>query len=256
VDEAGTSRDGGETGQDAASHGGTTAATIPTREIGAIRERTDCRDKLRENLIKTCRDGQKAAKQAIFALHRGDAVRAAKLLRDVEQCVTDKLMPILLEEPALRHGSFAGVLEEYVEGKLFYVWLYGDGEPVGNGALPPKAVGRILLAEELPLRLSTEDYLGGLADLTGEVGRFAVARGTARDKESVRLCLDTSRNVYMTLRMLGKLPRNVTKKVGNVGKSVEKLQRVFYEQNMLEMTGRREFASDVEVKFNNFGDDG
>ena len=48
------------------------------------------------------RDGQKAAKQAIFALHRGDAVRAANLLRDVEQCVTDKLMPILLEEPALR----------------------------------------------------------------------------------------------------------------------------------------------------------
>ena len=99
----------------------------------------------------------------------------------------------------------------------------------------------------MPLALSADDYLGGLADLTGEVGRHAVARGTARDKESVRRCLDLSRDVHLLLRLLGKLPRNVTKKLSMVGKTVEKLQRVFYEQNMLEMTGRREFATDMEV---------
>lgn len=50
--------------------------SIPHDETAAIRERMDHRDQLRESLIKNCRDGQKAAKQAISALHRGDTSRA------------------------------------------------------------------------------------------------------------------------------------------------------------------------------------
>eukprot|EP00581_Thalassiosira_minuscula_P013146 CAMPEP_0183728770 /NCGR_PEP_ID=MMETSP0737-20130205/28862_1 /TAXON_ID=385413 /ORGANISM="Thalassiosira miniscula, Strain CCMP1093" /LENGTH=496 /DNA_ID=CAMNT_0025960793 /DNA_START=137 /DNA_END=1627 /DNA_ORIENTATION=+ len=245
--------------EDAAMEG-EESPTIPSKEIADIRERTDHRDKLRENLIKTCRDGQKAAKQTIFALHRGDIKRADKLLNDCEKCITDDLLPIVEEEPTLRNGSFASVLEEYVEGKLFRVWLYGDGENGETESNPEKAVGKVLLASEISLKLSTDDYLGGLCDLTGEIGRYAVSRGTARDKEGIKLCLDSSRSIYMTLKMLGKLPRNVMKKISMVAKTVEKLERVYYEQNMLEMTGKKEFASDVgeSIKFesSNFGDDG
>ena len=43
--------------------------------------RLRCGRKLRENLIKKCRDSQKAAKQSIFAIHRGDASKALQLLR-------------------------------------------------------------------------------------------------------------------------------------------------------------------------------
>ena len=50
----------------------------------------------------------------------------------------------------------------------------------------------------------------------------------------------------MTLKMLGKLPRNISKKVNMVNTSVEKLERVLYEQSLMEMTGRKEFASGVE----------
>lgn len=225
---------------------------IPSKEISAIRERMDHRDKLREKLIKTCRDGQKAAKQSIFAMHRGDAKRAATLLKECEDCVTNDLLPILKEEPTLRFGSFACVLEEYVEGKLFYAWLYGDdvdGENHGTAkGEPQRAVGKILLPDEIPLKISTDDYLGGLGDLTGEIGRFAVARGTARDKESVKLCLDSNRAVQLTIKMLGKLPRGMQKKVSMVNKSVEKLERVLYEQSLMEMTGRKHFASSVEER--------
>ncbi|KAL7536333.1 hypothetical protein ACHAXR_007913 [Thalassiosira sp. AJA248-18] len=215
------------------------SSPIPKKEIGALRERMDHRDKLRESLIKTCRDGQKGAKQAIFAMHRGDAKRASKLLDDCEKCVKNDLIPILEEEPTLRYGSFSGVLEEYVEGKLFYTWLHGDEGNAKNGS-NEQAVGKILLPDEIPLNISTEDYLGGLCDLTGEIGRFAVARGTARDKESVKLCLDSNKSIYMTLKILGKLPKNISKKMGMVSKSVEKLERVLYEQSLMEMTGRKE----------------
>ena len=209
---------------------------IPKKEIAAIRERMDHRDKLRERLIKTCRDGQKAAKQSIFAMHRGDAKRASKLLTDCENCVKNDLLPILKEEPTLRYGSFAGVMEEYVEGKLFFTWLYGDEENVR----------RVLLPDEIPLSISMDDYLGGLCDLTGEIGRVAVARGTARDKEGVKLCYESNKAILMMLRLLGKLPKGVSKKMNMVSKSVEKLERVLYEQSLMEMTGRKEFVSGVE----------
>jgi len=230
---------------------------LPSKEIASLRERLDYRDKLRESLIKQCRDGQKAAKQSIFAMHRGDAKKASKLLNDCEKCIKNDLIPILEKEPTLRHGSFSGVLEEYVEGKLFYSWLHGDDEGNGGNTMD-KAVGKILLPDDFKLnQISTEDYLGGLCDLTGEIGRFAVARGTARDKESVKMCLEANKSIYMTLKMLGKLPKNISKKVGMVSKSVEKLERLLYEQSLIEATGRTAFASSVEENtgFDNTAED-
>ena len=236
--------EGTTSGDVAMQEGDDDSSPIPRKEMGDIRERLDHRDKLRENLIKSCRDGQKAAKQAIFAIHRGDANNAWKLLTDCEQCVKNHLLPILEEEPTLRYGSFSGVLEEFVEGVLFYTWMHGD---VGNGRrVANQPAGKILLPDELSLTISTEDYLGGLCDLTGEIGRFAVARGTVRDKQSVKLCLESNKSIFMTLKMLGRLPKNLGKKVGAVSSSVDKLERLLYEQSLMEMTGRKEFSSSVE----------
>lgn len=255
IDEAGKKEEGDTPMEEAAAEEEESSA-IPKKEIGEIRERMDHRDKLREKLIKTSRDGQKAAKQAIFAMHRGDAQRASKLLNDCEKCVINDLLPILEEEPTLRGGSFSNVLEEYVEGKLFYVWLHGDGEGSDNKESNQQAVGKVLLMDEIPLKITEHNYLGGLCDLTGEVGRYAVARGTVRDKESVKLCLDASKSIQMTLKMLGKIPSGIGKKMGMVGKSVEKLERVLYEQSLMEMTGRKEFSSSVDtVGFDGGGDD-
>ncbi|KAL7486164.1 hypothetical protein ACHAW6_011757 [Cyclotella cf. meneghiniana] len=214
---------------------------IPKDEIAAIRVRMDHRDQLRERLIKTCRDGQKAAKQAIFALHRGDTDRALKLLRECEQCVTNNLMPILHEEPELRGGCFSGVLEEYVEAYLFHSWLDNDDKETTN-----EPSGKIIDMASLPLLVSPEEYLGGLCDLSGEIGRYAVSRGTARDKKGVQLCLETNKMIYNSLRMAGKLPGSITKKKNALKIGVEKLERMIYELNLMEMTGRNEYATALE----------
>jgi len=216
---------------------------LPKDDIEKIRERMEHRDKLRETLIKTCRDGQKQAKQAIFALHRNDMKTASTLLSKCEECVEQNLVPILREEPCLRSGSFTGVLEEYVEAKLFAAWLEQSEEKKGR---------RILLPQEIPLPISNEEFLGGLMDLTGEIGRYAVQRGTVRDKAGVELCLQSSKTVYNGLKLLGKIPgRSSAKKVAMVQKNVEKLERVLYEQSLMEMAGRKEFASSVEEGFGN-----
>ena len=80
------------------------------------------------------------------------------------------------EEPTLRGGSYSNVLEEFVEGKLFYCWLHGNGGG-GEKSDDGKPAGKILMFDEINLPISVDEYLGGLCDLTGEIGRYAVARG-------------------------------------------------------------------------------
>lgn len=71
--------------------------------------------------------------------------------------------------------------QEYAEAEMFLLWRL-------NGRLPTKA--------ELGVAVTSTEYFGGLIDFTGEMGRFAVARATARDEVAVRTCLET--DVYVS----------------------------------------------------------
>jgi len=226
---------------------------IPTDELTALQQRMEHRDELREALIKKSRDGQKAAKQSIFALHRGDFHRADHLLKQCQQCIHDDLLPIVQEEPSLRtSGSFVSVLEEYVEAKLFAVWLYGNGmaatpAPAASVSSP---IGTILQPHEFGIELEPEEYVGGLCDLTGEIGRHAVKQGTARQVEAVKLCLGTNRNICKALMIMERLPSGIGKKMDQVRRSVEKLERMLYEISLSEAAGGRNVHSNVEIQQN------
>jgi predicted translin family RNA/ssDNA-binding protein len=222
---------------------------MPMDELESIKKRMEHRDELRENLIKRCRDGQKVAKQAIFALHRGDRKQSLRLIKECEKCILHDLLPIVNEEPQLRMGSFGGVVEEYVEAKLFYCWLYGkeDGDNSMNGNNHEKPSGIILKHVDFPLELEADEYLGGLCDFTGEVGRYAVQRGTSRDSNAVQFCLETNLSIQYALEMLHRFPSygNIGKKMEPLRRSVEKLQRMLYELSLVQATGRQIVADSV-----------
>lgn len=62
-------------------------------------------------VIKTCRDVQKAAKNAIFSIHRGDHNRAQALLEDAKR-VAATITPTLQAHPSLRvSGSYVDAME-------------------------------------------------------------------------------------------------------------------------------------------------
>jgi len=213
---------------------------IPEEELQKLCERMAKRDELREALIKKSRDGQKAAKQAIYALHRQDFKAAERLIESCEKCVIEDLSPIVDQEPQLRYGSFANVLEEYAEAKMFYAWLAGDGSSIDVA----KPNGQVLLPGDFTkIPLEPEEYLGGLADLTGEVGRFAVTRGTQRDTTGVKLSLETDTSILYALDSLSKLPGGgLNKKIDPLRRSVEKLERMLYELSLVKATGRNVVA--------------
>lgn len=213
---------------------------IAEEEVDSLRKRMEHRDELRETLIKKCRDGQKAAKQSIFALHRGDRKKAASLLLDCEKYITEDLLPIVKEEPPLHLGSFSNVMEEYAEGKMFYAWLFGKDDGVES----PK--GDLLLPEDFTIHLEPAEYLGGLCDCTGEIGRYAVQRGTARDIDAVKLCLASNASILNTMQSMERLPGNISKKMDMLRRSVEKLERMLYELSLSEATGRN-MKSDMDM---------
>ena len=215
------------------------SSLLPNEDLAAIKTRMEHRDNLRENLIKLSRDGQKAAKQSIFALHRGDQSRALTLIESCESCLKNDLSPIVQEEPNLRFGSFAGVVEEYIEARLFYTWLGTDFN---------KPAAQILTPTEFALKVEPEEYVGGLCDLTGEIGRFAVQRGTIRDVENVQLCLQTNQAILSGLQIMEYWPPGTGKKLDAVRTSVDKLQRMLYEMSLSEAAGGRNVKSDVEMK--------
>jgi predicted translin family RNA/ssDNA-binding protein len=204
-----------------------------SKELEGIQNRIKHRDELREKLITRCRDGQKAAKQAIFALHRADHGRAYRLIKECEHCIRKYLLPIVEEEPPLRAGSFGVVMEEYVEAKLFYTWLNGK-EDIFDAAT---SKGLILKMEHFEIELKPVEYLGGLCDMTREIGRHAIKCGADRDLEGVKLCLEANSSISIAIDLMDRYPSSIEKKVGFLQRSVETLERMTYEMSLAESAG-------------------
>jgi|TARA_B110001450_G_scaffold233814_1_gene237408 predicted translin family RNA/ssDNA-binding protein len=79
--------------------------------------------------------------------------------------------------------------------------------------------------------------VGGLCDLTGEVGRFAVKRGTARDFDGVGLCLETNSVILKSILLLEQTPSSINKKMDQLRKSVHKIERMMYEMSLSQAAG-------------------
>jgi predicted translin family RNA/ssDNA-binding protein len=211
---------------------------LPVHDLEEIRLKLDAYDEKREHVIKKCRDVQKLSKQAIFSLHREEKEKARKQL----DTAMSKAQAISSEfnfqsEPSLRSGSFQNAMEEWVEGRLFEAWLDSDGT---------KILSTAELQAELtsPLKMTSEEYLGGLVDFTGEIGRWAVLKATQRDKEAVEKALSADLTVEAAMILLDTaMPGKMNKKVGALRNNVKKLEQLLYELSLLTGTGKKAFTS-------------
>jgi hypothetical protein len=94
--------------------------------------------------------------------------------------------------------------------------------------------------------IDSHDYIGGLADFTGEVGRFAVAAAAKRDTVAVRESLAADLSVQDALMRLG-LPGKLGKKEEMLRTNVKKLEHVLYELSLIKASGRKVTAATTEA---------
>lgn len=198
-------------------------------EIDELRKRLDDYDAKREEVIKTCRDAQKASKQAIYSVHRNQQ-KAAQSQLDKALSVLESLSSTIEEEPSLRYGAYTNACEEYAEAVLFFTWLFNADKP-------------LLLRSQINI-INHEEYLGGLVDFTGEVGRYAVVMATSRKKDIVIECLNVSVLIRQTVDSSKKLKLKPDKQTA-IRMNCKKLQTLLYELTIAEYAGK---ASSVSVE--------
>jgi len=149
---------------------------------------------------------------------------ANKLLATCEK-VGEEILAMIELEPTLRQGAFSNSMEEYAEAMLFKGWL---------------EEGKVLGMDDIKM-IEEEEYIGGLGDLSGEVGRVAVLRGTKRDEAGVQACLDTNLAILMALDGV-RLPGKLMKKLDPLKQSVQKLETVLYELSLIKAKGGGEVS--------------
>jgi len=88
--------------------------------------------------------------------------------------------------------------------------------------------------------MNEKEYLGGLVDFTGELGRLGIAKATTRDIEAVKGILSTMiiiRDVALQINnfQIG----NLNKKLEAVFTNTRKMENTMYELILVTSTNRR-----------------
>lgn len=170
-------------------------------------------DAAREAVIKESRNVLKAAKQAIYALHRDETKKAEELITQARK--EKKAILKKINDPGLRTGGFAGACEELVEAEAFAHYL---------------KTGRLVAFKDLDC--TPEEYLGGLADLTGELGRRAVILATDRKADDVKKIKEFTEMIYGEFVKFDFRNGELRRKYDSIKYNLQKMERVLYELEM------------------------
>lgn len=190
--------------------------SIDKKHITSLRKHVHAYALLRREVIKEAGDALHHAKRAIFAMQRhnikeGEAKLAASL------SIFLKLNKRHKKNPGLRNeGAYKAALEEYVEASLLHQFV-----TKGKIGKVPKLV------------IDPDVYLAGLADVPGELYRYAVKAATAGDRAMVEKCEQMSGDIISEL-----IEFDVTKylrtKFDQAKMAHQKLEIVLYELSIRE----------------------
>ncbi len=168
-------------------------------------------NKERNEIFRETRTVLQSSKSAIFALQRDDKKQALKDI-NVAEDILKSLNTKYKKDQRLRfEGSYRAAVEEYVEAKVFMNVLEG------------KALDKLPIST-----IGPEEYIGGLADLTGELVRQAILQATKGNyKALVKYKLITEEIVafLMTLYLSGQSRQ----KSDDAKRNLKRLEQIIYE---------------------------
>lgn len=141
---------------------------VDKKEFNNMKLELQAYDKKREELIKQSRVVLKQAKLLIYSIHRNDSKQVSAFLTKLRKDKSSMDRIIKANPQLVREGSYSAACQEYVEAVALLEF--------------EKCV---VLSSAKKLNVSTSDYLMGLADLTGELGRLAVACAIKGNYEKV-----------------------------------------------------------------------
>ena len=181
-------------------------------DLKEMRKEFNSFDDNRELAIKKSRDVLKLSKQIIYSVHRGDMKEATSLVKQIE-FEKKKAEKIVSKSSKLQSiGAYKVAIGEYVEAVLYYSFIKS---------------GKILTHKYL--RVTTEHYLLGLIDLTGELGRKAVQLAGKGEFNKVVSIRDAVSEIYGALLKFDFRDSDMRRKFDSVKYDLKKLEDLVLE---------------------------
>lgn len=130
---------------------------IDKKDFEEMKSEIEAFDEKRDRIIKDSRNVLKLSKQIIYSLHRSETKEAEKLLSDIKKEL-ENLKKHAEKHPELLYlPAYKVAFQEYVEAAAYYNWIKSKK-----------------LATRKELGVSSDAYLLGICDLTGELVRKAI----------------------------------------------------------------------------------
>jgi predicted translin family RNA/ssDNA-binding protein len=176
-------------------------------EIEAYLKEEDSR---REQIIGMSRVILKNSKSAIYSLHRKDIAQAKKLIDASDKIIHD-LKKIVEKHPHLKQ-NMDNALEEYCEACCFYEFIKNKKVPTYK-----------------ELDVDPQIYLGGLSDLTGELGRRSVLEAIAKNKNEVKAIRELVDEIYGAFSRLDLRNGELRKKGDAIKWNLNKVEELLHD---------------------------
>jgi predicted translin family RNA/ssDNA-binding protein len=187
---------------------------LDEKEFEEIKAQFEAFDERREKIVKESRDILKLSKQAIYSVHRDELKTVHEKLDEAER-IKARLEKEIDGEDALRTGGFCDALAEYVEARTLLHFV---------------EKGEVLSYKKL--KVSPEEYLLGLSDLTGELGRRAVIVATKRDVAQVKRIHECMELLYGQFVKFDFRNGDLRRKYDSIKYNLQKVERILYDLTM------------------------
>lgn len=168
----------------------------------------------RREVIKLSGDAQHLAKRAIFARQRDNIQEAEEGLAKAKEILLALNKKFARVKGIFDEGSYKAALEEYVEAYIF------------NQFLLNKNFGKII-----GLVIEDSLYISGLADVPGELARYAVKSAIERKFDIVKKCYEAAEEIVGEMTDMDLTGYN-RQKFDQAKQALNKLQQVVYEVSM------------------------
>ncbi len=180
-------------------------------EFTKIRQGMHRIDSRRESIIQLSRDIISLSKQVIYAAQRNDLKEAVSAIKAIKGKIKKLRQVNINTDTNINSVAF----QEYVEAICFY-------EFVKNKRIPTRA----------ELKVTAEDYLSGLCDLTGELVRKAIYDVIHKKFDEAQKIKELVHDIYGEFLKLNLRNGELRKKSDSIKWNLKKLEEVMYDISM------------------------
>ena len=188
---------------------------LDKNDFRQLKKQYDNEDAVREKIIKSSRDILKASKQAIYSVHREEISNADFLLKQAQKVMIDLNKLVTKAQSLESVGAYNDAAAEFAEASAFYTF-------VKDGRVPKSS----------EVKVSNENYLLGLCDMTGELARRAVMLATSKRYDELKKIRSVVDEIFGQFLQFNFRNSELRKKADSIKWNLKRIEELSYDLSL------------------------